>query len=184
MTLFETDFAYSQLNGNVELLCRLLTKFINEYDDAHNTVRSHLDAQALEPATLLVHTIKGVAGNLGMLALFEQAKTLEPACKSGTADAEQIQSFAQVLTATINELKLYIDAQQATQNEASAEAQPEAPTESLTHLLENNRFVSPQKLTHYLANIELNDAMKAQLTKAIQQLDYQSALAILRSIDA
>lgn len=182
MTIFDTDFAFTQLNGNNELLCRLLTKFIDDYQDAHSQVRSHLEAQAFDSASLLVHTIKGVSGNLGMIALHEHAKTLEPACKSGTADETQINAFAETMTATIKAINLYINTEIAPQTVFPINANNEESLTSLKSVLEKNQFIPPQKLAHYMENVTLSDEMKDDLLLAIQQLNYETALDILRTI--
>lgn len=109
MTIFDTDFAISQLNGNHDLLCCLLNKFIDDYRDTYNTVNGLVAEQNYAEATMLVHTVKGITGNLGMKALHEESNTLEQACKSGNVEPAQMTSFSQCLNDTISAIELYIN---------------------------------------------------------------------------
>ena len=109
MTIFDTDFAISQLNGNHELLCRLLNKFIDDYRDTGNTVSGLVAAQNYSEATMLVHTVKGVTGNLGMKALHKESDTLEQVCKSGNVEPAQITPFSECLNDTVSAIERYIN---------------------------------------------------------------------------
>lgn len=109
MTIFDTDFAISQLNGNHDLLCRLLNKFIDDYRDTYNTVSGLVAAQNYSEATMIVHTVKGITGNLGMKALHEESNTLEQACKSGNVEPAQMTSFSESLNDTISAIERYIN---------------------------------------------------------------------------
>ena len=60
----------------------MLSRFANEYADKDAELNSLLHDSKKEDAILLVHSIKGLAGNLGMIPLFESTKKLEEALRT------------------------------------------------------------------------------------------------------
>jgi HPt (histidine-containing phosphotransfer) domain-containing protein len=183
MAYFNSEFALSQLNGNKELLCRLLTKFNGEYINASQELQQQSDSSQFNSASLLVHTIKGVAGNLGMLHLHEHAKILEPKCKQGTASADEITEFGDTLSATIRATDHFIKSEVTPQAAITEDANNEQLLQSLETVLSKNQFIPPDKLAQYMHNISMSPAQKDDLLLAIQQLNYEAALTLLRSIN-
>ena len=69
--------------GNEKLYERLLNRFADEQKDVTSRIRRSLESQDVEQATLLAHTVKGVAGSLGAGAVEAAAKALETALRDG-----------------------------------------------------------------------------------------------------
>ena len=76
---FDVKTALTRVAGNKKLYKRMLSRFANEYADKDAELNSLLHDSKKEDAALLVHSIKGLAGNLGMIPLFESTKKLEEA---------------------------------------------------------------------------------------------------------
>jgi len=72
--------ALKRLGGNLDLYKRLLNQFAggNHIDP----IKEALDTGALEEASHLIHTLKGVAANLSLAKLAEHARKLEADVKS------------------------------------------------------------------------------------------------------
>ena len=71
--------------GNRTLYVDLLAKFRRDYADATSEIKSALDNGEHERAQRLVHTIKGVSGNIGALDLENAASELETALRQEAA---------------------------------------------------------------------------------------------------
>ncbi|MBF0264868.1 MAG: response regulator, partial [Gammaproteobacteria bacterium] len=67
--------------NNVALYKRLLLKFFNQEQDFKNTFLKTLKDDNPNASSNLAHTLKGLAGNLGMIELQQASLSLEMACK-------------------------------------------------------------------------------------------------------
>jgi PAS domain S-box-containing protein len=67
----------ARVNGNRKLYHSLLVKFFASNHDAHARLNGLLENDALHDAQILVHTIKGVAGNIGASRLQNAAAEVE-----------------------------------------------------------------------------------------------------------
>ena len=103
----ETALALARVGGNFKLYKRLLLNFLNNYADTASKIKRALTDEDQAFAHRLVHTIKGVSGNLGMLNLQKAALALEPALKAGNvAELEkQIEAFEDALNRVLKSLK-------------------------------------------------------------------------------
>ncbi|HVJ55832.1 MAG TPA: response regulator [Aliidongia sp.] len=88
--------AMRRLGGNRELLDRVYDDFCENYAAAAAQVAA-LMPDDLEGARRLVHTVKGVAGNIGAKRVFNAALALEAALKSDDLAAEPIEAFRDAL---------------------------------------------------------------------------------------
>ena len=64
-TVLDIEFGMSQLSGNKTLLLTLLNKFSDEYRGLDDDLQSFMKTSEFDKAYSLVHTLKGVTGNLG-----------------------------------------------------------------------------------------------------------------------
>lgn len=72
-----------RLGGNSALLRKLLVKFRVSYGGTRGELQALMDGSRYEEAHHLVHTIKGVSGNLGLLEVYRSAVVLDGYLKSG-----------------------------------------------------------------------------------------------------
>lgn len=71
-----------RLDDNVELFERLFGKFLLKYQGSAEQIAELLaDADKIEDARLLAHTVKGTSANLGLTKMWEAAKELELSIK-------------------------------------------------------------------------------------------------------
>ncbi len=80
--------ALERLNGNTDLLRRLLQDFGHEYQDYPKRIRTALARDDRGGAAELAHALKGVGGNLGTHRLYAAALALELALKARQVETE------------------------------------------------------------------------------------------------
>jgi two-component system, sensor histidine kinase and response regulator len=89
----------TRVAGNKKLYRKLLLSFKANNVDSTHAIRKSLDSDDMEDAERLVHTIKGVAGNIGANDLFTSAAAMEAALRY--SDEEQyerlLEAFAEEL---------------------------------------------------------------------------------------
>ena len=79
--LFDSQFALSQLSQNTGLLVMLLKKLLAQYAPLADDMQALTDGGNNSNAVRTLHTLKGVAANLGCLALSDACRQLENAIK-------------------------------------------------------------------------------------------------------
>jgi two-component system, sensor histidine kinase and response regulator len=75
--------ALTRLMGNGKLFVQLLRDFGQDYHDVVGQIREALAHDDLASATHIVHTLKGVAGNLSVTSVAAAARILEAAMEQG-----------------------------------------------------------------------------------------------------
>lgn len=99
--------ALKRLNGNAALLARLLGDFAREYSDARERLRHMLSSGKADDAYRLLHTLKGVSGNLSAVALSGVASRLAAEVKQGGAvpPGPLMEEFERVLASTVEDAR-------------------------------------------------------------------------------
>nr|WP_319493327.1 response regulator [uncultured Desulfobacter sp.] len=90
------------VQNNVALYKKLLLKFFDTYADFHETFKNVLKNGDSQAAGIAAHTLKGVAGNLGMKHIYQSASALELAVKNATGHEEEL------LETLLSELKTVV----------------------------------------------------------------------------
>jgi signal transduction histidine kinase/CheY-like chemotaxis protein/HPt (histidine-containing phosphotransfer) domain-containing protein len=85
---FDIPTALLRVNGNTQLLRKLLLMFKNNYADTVSQLQKTIVSENLEDAIQLAHSLKGVAGNLEAKELYTLATKLEYAL--GTQNMDEI----------------------------------------------------------------------------------------------
>jgi two-component system sensor histidine kinase/response regulator len=80
----DTAAGLAHANGNAALYRKLLLRLREDWADLPTTVRIDLDAGETESARRGLHSLKGVAGNLGATELQGRAARAEASCRDGT----------------------------------------------------------------------------------------------------
>lgn len=74
---FDVKTALNRLGGNQQLYLTILEKFLQQQKDVIEKIELALNQKKYQEAILLVHTLKGLAGNLGRVDLQEVSAKLE-----------------------------------------------------------------------------------------------------------
>jgi len=85
-----------RMNGRINAYVKLVRRFAELHKDDIDRVRDRLDQNDVTTAVLIAHTLKGAAGNIGAIELFDAAIRLEDTLKRGDDTA----IVAQAMTAT------------------------------------------------------------------------------------
>lgn len=101
---FNRTAGLENVGGNSRLLHTLLGKFHRDFSDYPHRLQEAMKQSNRTEARRLVHTIKGVAANLGAVAVQQEAIALETCLDQATSDQElnhQQDRFLQQLTAAL-----------------------------------------------------------------------------------
>ncbi len=192
----DLDSVLKRVRGDEGLLRSMLIHFRDSYEDAGERIREALEAGKRSEAKLLVHSIKGVSGNLSAGELHGATRALDLALKQEGMNgvAELLSVFDEKLSVVTASLKTLSseDRKPAVEMEMPgdrpANGAVEADGESSEHpllrmhaLLSRNRsrgwhFIDP--LLSILPDRDFPEE-KASLERAMAQLDTEKALVIL-----
>ncbi|NQU64526.1 MAG: response regulator [SAR324 cluster bacterium] len=142
-----TTSGLARMGGNQEFYHKLLVKFQRDNQQLTAQISQALHTENAELAHRLVHTVKGIAGNLGALDLQAAAVKLEAVMKQG-----KLTETLKLLEAFDSELKIVIDGlKQLAETDESTPPPPETEKEagSVPFLLEQLK-----KLDLCLQNLE------------------------------
>lgn len=186
-TVFDTEFGLNQLSGNKELLIKMLDRFAADYASVDAELQDAVAQQDMATGKAKAHTIKGVAGNLGMWKLHHCSKELEESFKSVEGDfADSLAQFKAVMAETLTALTQFKNGGDAPAAEAEAEAEagsesPQDAKAELLALLEGFEFIDADKLQQLLNNAGVDADKHAQIQQAISDLDYPTAIELINS---
>ncbi|MDO4539805.1 MAG: Hpt domain-containing protein [Syntrophomonadaceae bacterium] len=96
--------ALKRFSGNMAIFKKILLKFPN--DKSYDALQKALDARNYEEAERACHTLKGVAGNMGMTALFELCAELHTALHNGN---QEVDALFQPMQRAYREILDFID---------------------------------------------------------------------------
>lgn len=177
--LIDLTFGINQLSGNKSLLFTLLQRFSDEYAQSDAKLQSHFAEGEWDQARVFIHTLKGVAGNLGLVALHEQSKHAEIALKNNAAIPTSYDEFVATLDATLAEVSRLANGD--ADNSDTDVSETSAQTSALVSALENNEFIPQQQLNDWLAVLPLDADRKSRISDAVDELDYGKALSLLNA---
>jgi len=138
----DIDAGLKRLRGNERLLINLLKNFANDYKGVTDRIRSMLSSGDRDQARQVIHTIKGLAGNLSATALHEAVIELETAVKEKSDIMPD-----DMLSRTEHALGQITDAL------ADIDSIPEEP-ESLFSTEEQSRPLSQSEFSELLSDID------------------------------
>ncbi|WP_016953982.1 Hpt domain-containing protein [Catenovulum agarivorans] len=96
--------ALERLAGNEQLFVMLVNKFTDQYKNSAEEVTTLVSSGKLKDAAVLVHSIKGAAGNLSMVELYDNAKVLETELRADNLATEAlVKEFNDALQKVIEE---------------------------------------------------------------------------------
>jgi len=93
----DLDTGLTRLQHNQTLYRKLLQEFFCEHHHTSDNIYIAINEGATDNARRMIHAVTGVAGNLGMTALFDAAKNLETAIQHGETTVQLLTSFQKEL---------------------------------------------------------------------------------------
>lgn len=107
---FDTEAALSRMNGNAELYAKLLVRFYSSIGNSYNEIKAYLSNGEYKVAERLAHTVKGSAGSLGAIDLYNSSAKLETAMHQLQPDSEDLlEEFAVVVNITQANLASFVE---------------------------------------------------------------------------
>ena len=146
----DTENGLFRVGGNETLYRKLLHQFQETQEDVVEKVRQALDSENRQEAILTVHSLKGVAGNIGAMEMYQVASSLEMLLKTETDSKQEA-----TLLATLAEKLVPIFAAIKTLDKN----QPSKPTQT-TEPIQTTQSLDIQALTpliHKLATLLAQD---------------------------
>ncbi|MFC1581117.1 response regulator, partial [Thermodesulfobacteriota bacterium] len=183
----------SKVSGNETLYRKLLTKFRESNSDVVHEIKTSMAAGDVETAARLAHTVKGVAGNLGMEDLFPVAGELEKAIKLGDTGSfdHLIANFESLLNMVLRGIEDLEQKEAITQEkkapveEVSIDINAVKPLLiELAQLLETDFTEAMDRLNdlgHHLSHSPVSEEYKA-LENCMEEFDTDGALKSLEDI--
>jgi CheY-like chemotaxis protein/HPt (histidine-containing phosphotransfer) domain-containing protein len=198
--VLDLDSALRRVNGNRPLLRRLVGSFRDKFTGAADQLR-HLTADGeSRRAEQLSHTLAGVAGQLGAMALARRAQALERALHAGPPDAitELLDRLEPTLAATMAAARGFVDSPAAPgaapvgeESLATAAGRPEPGTlaaslAELRGLVARNNLKARRVFAELRPGL-LGDARAAHAAKLgdqLDRLDFRAASETLTALEA
>ncbi|MDR2820855.1 MAG: response regulator [Desulfovibrio sp.] len=99
--IINMDAGIAATGGNKKLYQNLLERFVEHYGHGLSRIRELLLKEDYVAAARLAHTIKGVAGNLGMTRVAELTKTMEASLPDVPPDESLLSEYEAVMRETL-----------------------------------------------------------------------------------
>lgn len=188
-----------QLGGNISLYKRLLGQFTEQLEQEYRPLISQLhaltpktDAQAFIDAQQIAHSLKGVAGNLGLLEIARLATQIDALLKKNhppgaaliKAYATEVDQLSQALTDYLH--KLQTTAAIPDLNTGSVQPDIKAGLIQLHHALKQSEFVDDNwlaELGQSFADIPQQEEWQAMIA-ALDQFEFEQALMLVERLQA
>ncbi|MBF0383433.1 MAG: response regulator, partial [Magnetococcales bacterium] len=176
----DTKNGLKRVGGRVSSYKKLLAKFVGNQQQSMVEIQQALDAQDLETALRLAHTLKGVSGTIGATQLQQAAAELEALFNAGNKDNARklLPGVAQLLDETIATLQLALSKNDA-QTQSKNEKEGQLPKDFFAKLQE----IVAQAEQYSSKAVDLLDDLIAEVTDPTSQIPLKKAGAALASYD-
>ncbi|MBM7555665.1 ABC transporter substrate binding protein [Halanaerobacter jeridensis] len=104
LTAFDVESALKRVDGNYQLYKNILIDFYQDYQNIAAKIRKLVQQNELEELKGLIHTLKGLAGNIGAVDLHEVLIKFDSALKEGQGFESELEQFYQELEIVLEQL--------------------------------------------------------------------------------
>lgn len=181
LPVIDMEFGTTQLSGNRNLFIKLLKKFQAEYADASTRISGYINNSELHDLKLIIHTIKGVSGNLGLKALHQASRSFEADILENQITDNRTLDFLFALNQCFEQIDLVAMAPEPETIEVDQAIDSNAQA-NLISTLERNEYVPPNQLQKILSSIEGTKQSIDAIYDAINDLDYPTAINLLNDL--
>ena len=165
---------------------RLLKRFAESEADFSSRIRRALAAREFDPARIMAHGLKGVAGHMGAGELVDLARQIEALLEQPRPGVEAILTLVQTLDGKIRELVEAIHSRDWGQSPASPSLAPGPLMDelrALVVLLENDDTEAVDRLEELGGSLEpVAPESYAAAMAALGRYDFQAALEDINAI--
>ena len=181
-----------RVSGNKKLFLSLLREYRQENKNFREQVLEAFAAGEIETAQRLVHTLKGVSGNIGARELQEKALELETVMKKQPENVRKmVDDTWSVLQAVLAGLQNALPAAEEPGSFTRAADQKVAGAALAARIAELKMLLKNGDMEAETVFLEIKETLfslhpeaAAQLDKALDSLDFKEALKSLESIEA
>jgi len=178
----------ARVGGNRATYHKLLLKFAHNNANTMTEIRAALQQDDMERAVRLAHTLKGVAGNIGASALYQEARALETALKEQYPDpAALLENGDRLLQQVVQGITALEPAPVSVTEEttASVDAATLAPLVArLRALLHEDDMEAADVVTILRAQVKGTELAQPlqDIETALGQYNFETALDILEHV--
>jgi HPt (histidine-containing phosphotransfer) domain-containing protein len=171
------EFALNQLGGNEALLSKMLGKFFSEFENTSAEIADFLEADDIKSAKMLVHTVKGISGNIGLQALYDCATRFDAEFRTGMPDKAIMDEFRELVNLTCLEIQQMVQKKTPEIQPISSFLPPEKCKSELIDRLTRNEFIDDDTLLDFVAGLAFSESDAKHLIQLIEELQYPQAIA-------
>jgi PAS domain S-box-containing protein len=190
LTILDTTDGISRCMGNLDLYRRLLKGFDKTQQDFGPQFSQTMLDQDLEGALRMAHTLKGLAGNIGALALQHASGELESACQHGEGAAldAALQQTLRALNAVRVDIRALIEPTDPVDPVDSAQLLQDQALQGqwlkLSQLIDDNDAQAQELIQDLIdgwPNL-LQEPTVRELSQALSRYDFDTAGVALKSL--
>jgi two-component system sensor histidine kinase/response regulator len=183
----DVEGALARLSGKVEMFLNLLLDMCEQYAEVGGHIRTLLDQGDVESALHLCHTVKGLAGNLGVLRLRELAESLEDALAEGRkASNEVLREMERVVAGLREDVRKIAASREAFASEAGREADWSQASRLVREIADRIKAFDPEaeQLVEELDSVlgGAGGSAVKRLRSAVSNFDFKAAGAALEAL--
>lgn len=180
----DTVSGITRVGGSLQRYANILKRFCKNNINSADELRDAIANKDIELAERIVHTIKGIAGNIGADELFKTATKLDDILKTGALDdcTEILDDFSAKFASTIENIEksgALVEEEVEIEVELDSEATAQL-FEKLAALLEINNSESSDCLGKLMA-VSGYPELK-EISQMISDYDFDEALELLNKI--
>ncbi|MCW8093122.1 Hpt domain-containing protein [Alteromonas sp. ASW11-130] len=181
-TVIDLEFGIAQLSGNKSLLFTLLKKFADEYAETEQKLNNMFENEEWESARALLHTLKGVTGNLGINALHHESKDVEDYLKAHTGVPPSYPIFLSILRETLETIdKLGVEPAPTSSVSSSSTPNANEDKDDFLRALKNSEFIPEDQLGKWIKAATSDTSKQQAIKDAVDELDYQRAIDLVNA---
>ena len=107
LSCIDIEDGLMRAGGNIHRYKKMLIKFASNQGDVDKKIKQAIDENNIEKATILAHTLKGVAGNIGAKDLYDYADKMESSLEINDINQilVSIQKMSNCLTKTVKDIQ-------------------------------------------------------------------------------
>jgi CheY-like chemotaxis protein len=182
--------ALDKVYNNYQLYQQLLIDFYNDYHKFDQLIANLVENDKFEQLAEELHSLKGVAGNIGAADLYQITQELNSAIKNGRNFDDLLNKFYQKLAVLIKQISSSnLMAQQIESDESqSSELSIKKLEEYILKLksaLQNYEAVRAKKITNKITNYNWNqeqDKLVDKLLEAVNTYHFDRAVELLQKL--
>ncbi len=187
----DLNWGLERIGGNRSLFLKLLDEFVANHRDTIQKIRMLLAKGQSDDARRVLHTLKGVAGNIGARTLQQEAEKLEQVLVEKEAVEVRLpNSFDKAFNALLNGLSMLLHDKKSVPSIAAEDAQvvPEGDRDDLFMQLQQMlREGNPdaRKLLKQLEQFALETNQQKhleQINARLNEYDFDNALLLLEEL--